>query len=167
VPSRALGASITALALTLSACGGGERSDPGDTGRAYTTQQVIDVFRTQTGERLAPEPGASAPTYDALSPPRAFNDTGQLTDHGWRLAERFGAFTIYVTRGESTLRTLLAGGGRPGEPGRRGVRVHRDETGYTVRKRYGNVVLTWIGGRSRETDGRFRALDRALSALPR
>lgn len=139
---------LAALALAaVAGCGG-----DGDSGREYTTKQVVDHFVAEGGAGLFKSENSS-PAADILRVP---------TD----LQSVFGGFEVYVFKpeGREEVLTELLGEDDPDE---RGIYWGRDQQRlHVARTKYGsNVVLAWFAGDKRTVDERWERLHRVMSAL--
>lgn len=170
-------ATIGVISVLLAGCGGGGDSD------GVTSREVIDHFREQTGELLVRSSSSETGPWEALGFEES-TDEG-LTAEGQRLAERYGAFTIYVIRegedfdaevdnlsepinDETTIETVE-------EPDADGIiwtyTCYRGELedipcAWRATKRYGeNVLVNWQGGEEQETDATFARLNSILTDL--
>lgn len=135
----------------FAACGGAT---------SYSTSEVIDTFREQTGERLVRDPTLSGASWDLLG-----IDTDP--EYDW------GHWSLYVVKDGDPAELLQADDGEPLDgPDENGVYWHYDDDplteGWWLYKQYGaNVVVRWVGGDARDDslDERFARTDSALSVL--
>lgn len=165
-------------ALSLAACGGEDA--------VYSSDDVVDLFRERTGELLVvSEPQASFPWERLDFGETATADDGSLSAEGLRLAERFGAFTIYVIKEGEDYDAEYAGLTAESDSDETDETVEgTDDNGvlwvrtcysgsladvpcaYSAVKRYGeNVVLRWQAGEERDTDATFDRLNTVLRGL--
>lgn len=145
--------------------------------------QVIDHFREQTGELLV-RSDSPADSWEALGFEESDDDG--LTDEGLRLAERYGAFTVYVVRDGEDYDAEIAELTKPNtddttvqtvdEPDADGIvwtyTCYRGELedvpcSWSASKRYrDNVLLYWQGRDEQATDATFARLNSILLDLP-
>jgi hypothetical protein len=146
-----------AFALVLAGCGGDHAAGP-----SYTSEEVIDHFKRETGYVLVRRSDVP-PGLEALNTER---DT------------ELGAFTIFVVSKdpEANVRRLLksAPGAKTEAPNAEGIywtrvcppkKVHL-ACFFVAQKRFGsNVLLNWVNTNERETDGSFDRLSQLLAGL--
>ena len=126
----------------------------------FTSDEVIDRFRAETGDRLAADPELSTTAVEELN----------FGGHGLRppppLLARYGRFKILIlAHPEKTLRLGLGLSGI--RPDRRGIYWLRREGRWLAYSRYGrNVLLGWFDASGKgHVDSRWHRLDDALRSL--
>lgn len=146
------------LLAPLAACGGEA---------TLSTSEVVDGFRERTGDTLVRDSGGSLESRDLVDFPEAHDEDGGLTDEGFALADKYGAFSLYIVHDEGAYENLLDGRG----PDDNGIYWERQTwdgiaaPSWGLAKRYGNVVLYWQGDERRETDRTWDHLDGVLTAI--
>ena len=147
------------FAVLAAGCGAGD-SDSEEA--LLNVGQLVQRFQEEPGSPLLREAGGDP----------AFRQLGFGLNPSQRLLERYGVFSIYVVDSDrpQALTSLLTdkGTGRPLEADPSGVYWERDtqSRSWIAYKRYGeNVVLVWWAeSAGRSADGRWRRLDRVLTA---
>lgn len=174
-PMLRMALGILFCSVALVACGGEET-------KTTSTQEVVDHFRTQTGESLIVGSEFSKEGVDELDL-GGKDPSGQLTEEGYRLGAEFGAFSIrvfedpseaeedaeYISQDDKDQEVTASG-----EPDENGIYwtktcylfLSPPDCSYSATKLYGsNVVLSWQGGGKQETDESWDRLNTSLMGL--
>lgn len=170
------------MALGILLCSFGLIACGGEDTKITSTQEVVDHFRVQTGESLIIGSESSREGVDDLDL-GGEDQSGQLTEEGYRLAGEFGIFSIQVFEdpsdaeeeaeyvAEDNKDVEITASGEPDADGIYWTKtcylfISADECAYSGAKRFGsNVVLSWQGGKKQETDEAWDRLNTALTGL--
>lgn len=150
-PITARGALLTAItcSLALVACGGGDEKAAGLSGsRPESPKKFSQNFERLTGVSVRPMPG------------ELFGTRLQVAGEPDRYV-RYGVYSFVWTTDEKKKERLIG----KGETDDDGIHWQRTGSSYTAVKPFGpNLVLRWVGRRSRKVTPQFERLERVVKA---